>query len=151
LLRLIDRHALIQVENAQRPARYYQELARGLEKADVYRSAVVLDLGELHRPDFTADMAEELIRLDGARAALCMGRFRDKLYLSMRTVPADLKASSLLEEVIRGYGYSGGHGVVAGGQVLIQDADPAPITQELIRRFVLELGESPETARPLLE
>lgn len=151
LLRLIDRKALIQVENAQRPARYYRELARGLEQADIYGTAVVLYLGELHRADFTADMAEELIRLEGTRAALCMGQFADKLYLSMRTVPDDLQASHLLEKVIRGYGYSGGHGVVAGGQVLIQALDQTRVAQELIQRFVVELGEDPQGCRRLLE
>jgi nanoRNase/pAp phosphatase (c-di-AMP/oligoRNAs hydrolase) len=150
LLKQIDREALILVENAQRPAIYYQQLVRGIEGASVYGSAVVLYLGELHRPDFTADMAEELIRLEDARAALCMGRFQDKLYLSVRTLPSDIPASRLLERVIRGYGRSGGHGVVAGGQVLLSDREPSVLARGLIEGFVIEVGEDPKSSHPLL-
>jgi nanoRNase/pAp phosphatase (c-di-AMP/oligoRNAs hydrolase) len=150
LVRLIDRAALARVENAQRPPVYYQELVRGIEGASVYGSAVVLFLGELHRPDFTADMAEELIRLEGARAALCMGRFQNKLYLSVRTLPSDMTAGHLLERVIHGYGHSGGHGVVAGGQVPLGDAEASDIAQQLIEAFVKALGEDPRSSRALM-
>lgn len=150
LVRGIDRHALIRVENAQRPAIYYQELVRGIERAAVYGSAVVLYLGDLHRPDFTADMAEELIRLEDARAALCMGRFQGKLYLSVRTLPSDIPASRLLERVIHDFGHSGGHGVVAGGQVVLGERDPSSVAQRLIKGFVEEMAEDPHSSHPLL-
>ena len=71
----------------------------------------------MHRPDLAAEMADLLIRLDGALAVLCLGLHEQILYLSIRTEPMGQDAGLLVQQVIVPPGKAGGHGTMAGGQV----------------------------------
>lgn len=141
LRRKIDPVALVRVEHAQQPAVYFRELERGLRVARAHASAVIATLGAMHRPDFTADMAEQLIRLEGARAALCIGRYQDLLYLTVRTVPLDLPAWRLLHRLLKGLGQGGGHRVVAGGQIVLDGRDASAVETTVVTRFLVIMGE----------
>jgi len=141
LLDHIDRAALVQVENAQRPPAYFRELAHGIRLARVHGTAVVASLGDMHRPDFTAELADLLIRLEGASAAICVGRYQNVLYLSVRTVPMGEHASQLLRRSIEGLGKAGGHRVTAGGQVWLEGRAARVVEMELVTRFLAAMGE----------
>ena len=87
LLAQIDHSKLIQIEQAGLPQTYFRAFSHGLHAARVYTQSVVADLGTMHRPDLAAEMADILIRLDGARAVLCLGVHEQTLHLSIRTEP----------------------------------------------------------------
>ncbi|OGO37930.1 MAG: hypothetical protein A2W35_07990 [Chloroflexi bacterium RBG_16_57_11] len=150
MLPLIDRELFIQVEQAGLPREYYRAFVGGLQAAKVYRQTVVSYLGEMHRPDFMAELADVLIRLENMQAVLCMGYHGSTLYLSVRTASPDRDAGSLIQQVIYGFGRAGGHGVMAGGQVPLVAQAPQKIAKELERRFVNLMGESRPAGTSLL-
>ncbi len=149
LLSLIDRQLLIQIEQAGLPRIYFNAFNRGLHAARVYRRAVTADLGGMHRPDLAAEMADLLIRLEGAQAVLCLGEYSQTLQLSIRTMPLSQDAGLLVQQIIIEPGKAGGHGTMAGGQVPLADQAYLAVAERITRRFLDVMGETGQ-GTPLL-
>jgi nanoRNase/pAp phosphatase (c-di-AMP/oligoRNAs hydrolase) len=142
LLAQIDRSKLIQIEQAGLPVVYFQAFSDGLRATRLYDHALVADLGDMHRPDLPAELADLLIRLKGARAALCLGVHEQTLYLSVRTKPMGQDAGLLVQKIIIPPGSAGGHGTMAGGQFQLDGRDPGPLATKLVAHFLEIMGES---------
>jgi nanoRNase/pAp phosphatase (c-di-AMP/oligoRNAs hydrolase) len=149
LLSSIDREMLAQVENAVLPREDFHAFNRGLEEAKIFGSVVISNLGPLHRPDFLAEMADMLIRLEHIRAALCMGFYADILYLSLRTVAGEGDAGVLIQKTVSPMGKAGGHGTVAGGQIRLLNRQVSEVTAEVQQRFLEAVNEK-SSGEPLL-
>jgi nanoRNase/pAp phosphatase (c-di-AMP/oligoRNAs hydrolase) len=141
LLGQIDHEQLIKIEQAGLPAEYFKAFAQGLGAARVYGRAIVAYLGDVHRPDLPAEMADLLIRLDRTRAVLCLGVHEDTLHLSIRTRPLSQDAGLLVQQVIVPPGKAGGHGMMAGGQVPLKGQDVGPLVAQITDRFLQVMGE----------
>jgi nanoRNase/pAp phosphatase (c-di-AMP/oligoRNAs hydrolase) len=144
LLSQIDHDHLIKIEQAGLPPEYFQAFAQGLQAAEMYGRAVVADMGEMHRPDLAAEMADLLIRLNRARAVLCLGVHEETLHLSIRTMPMGEDAGMLVQQVIVSPGRAGGHGTMAGGQVPLAGQDVEQIKQKIMQRFLKVMDEQGE-------
>jgi len=142
LLSLIDRDLLNQVEQAGLPRDYFRAFCGGLQAAEIFGQVVVANLGVLHRPDFGAEMADLLIRLEDTLAVLCMGSHAGTLHLSLRTIPSNQDAGLLIQRLVAPPGKAGGHGTMAGGQVPLGNQDQNNIIWEVKRRFLVEMGET---------
>lgn len=146
LLARLDHMKLIQIEQAGLPQEYFRAFNQGLQAAQVYSRSVVADLGPMHRPDLAAEMADLLIRLEGARAVLCLGTHDETLHLSIRTEPVGEDAGLLVQQVIVAPGKAGGHGTMAGGQVPLDGKDATLLAEEIVRRFLAVMGDAGEGA-----
>jgi nanoRNase/pAp phosphatase (c-di-AMP/oligoRNAs hydrolase) len=142
LLSRIDREKLIQVIQAGLPREYFKAFNEGLKATRVYGKAVISYLGQLHRPDFVAEMADALIRLEDARAVLCLGYHDDLLYLSLRTPTVENDAGHLIQAIVTPNGKAGGHGTIAGGQIRINDKSVEKTVREVQNRFLQLMKES---------
>jgi nanoRNase/pAp phosphatase (c-di-AMP/oligoRNAs hydrolase) len=156
MLSRLDRSKLALVEQAGLPREYFQAFNRGLQAAQVFGRVVVCKLGALHRPDFVAEMADLLIRLDDTRAVLCLGWHSSQdngdpgiMYLSLRTAAGEKDASLLVQQVIFPPGKAGGHGSAAGGQVPLAALSAEAVAVKLQERFIQAMGETP-VGQPLL-
>ena len=149
LLGLLDRHKLIRVEQAGLSRDYFTAFSQGLHAARIFGTVIVADLGSMDRPDFAAEMADVLIRLESAKAVLCLGYHEETLYLSLRTEPMGLDAGLLVQNIVVNLGKAGGHGTMAGGQVLIKGQPINFLVDEIIQRFLNLMGET-STGEPLL-
>lgn len=150
LLGLLDREKLVQVEQAGVQREYFLAFSRCLQAARLYGRAVFAYLGEMHHPDLTAEMADVFIRLDTARAALCLGKHDRRLYLSLRTKLMWKDAGALAQTLVAGLGKAGGHGAIAGGQVPLDGDDAGVLVQEIQKRFLHLMGETGR-GEPLLK
>lgn len=148
LLAQIDHSKLIQIEQAGLPQLYFRAITLGFHAARVYTQSVVADLGTMHRPDLAAEIADLLIRLDGARAVLCLGFHEQILHLSIRTEPMGQDAGLLVQQVIVSPGKAGGHGTMAGGQVPLAGQEVNHLVNEIVRRFLKVMKEKGE-GKPL--
>jgi len=142
LLQLIDREKLRLIEQAKLPREYFQALNNGLKAVKLFGSVLTAYLGEMHRPDFMADMADLLVRLENVGAVLCLGYHGEKMYLSMRTESNDVEAGRLIQGVIISPGKGGGHGSTSGGQVPLKGWKPDDLANILEERFISLMGES---------
>ena len=141
LLRLIDREKLRLIEQARLPREYFRALNNGLKSVRLFGEVLTAYLGEMHRPDFMADMADLLVRLENVRAVLCLGYHGDKMYLSMRTESSEIEAGLLIQRVILPPGKGGGHGNTAGGQVPLIGWEVDSLARVIEERFISLMGE----------
>ena len=142
LLAQIDHNKLIQVEQAGLSQEYFRAFSQGLHAAQVYNQSVVAYLGPMHRPDLAAEMADLLIRLEKARAVLCLGIHEKTLHLSIRTEPLGQGVGLLVQQVIVSPGKAGGHGTMAGGQVPLDGQNVDYLVNEIISRFLKTMQET---------
>jgi nanoRNase/pAp phosphatase (c-di-AMP/oligoRNAs hydrolase) len=147
----IDVDALAEIERAQLPAEYFKRLDAALQAARVYENVVVSNMGPISRPDMAAEMADLLLRLEGTRWAVCIGAYQDDLILAVRTRSLRGGAGQLARDIAGGQGTAGGHGMMAGGQIPLNGAEPQQMAQQLIQRALEVLKVAPESAgRPLI-
>lgn len=144
LLAQIDHSLLVQIEQAGLPQTDFRAFNHGLQAARVFSQSVVADLGNIHRPDLAAEMADLLIRLDKAQAVLCLGVHQQILHLSIRTEALGQDAGLLVQHVIVPPGKAGGHGTMAGGQVPLAGQNIAKLVDEIVRRFLKVMGDTGE-------
>jgi nanoRNase/pAp phosphatase (c-di-AMP/oligoRNAs hydrolase) len=150
LLDRLDQQLLLKIESAGLAQEYYQAFYQGMQNARVHGKAILVHLGEMHRPDLAAELADLLFRYESVHAALCSGVYKQVLHFSIRTGLLDQDAGLLVQSVIFPPGEAGGHGIMAGGQIPLNGEDVVSLVSELERRFLASVGES-DRSRPLLK
>jgi len=78
---------------------------------------------------------------------LSFGQLGDALYLSMRTREVDVSAGEVLQKVVANYGRAGGHGMMAGGRIPVDDIAAVRSAVQAVTsrlRDLLELEDAPE-------
>jgi nanoRNase/pAp phosphatase (c-di-AMP/oligoRNAs hydrolase) len=144
LTHLLDQQELSKVEVAALSLEYFRAFSQGLNSTRLYGQAVVTRLGSIEQPDFAAEMADILIRLQGAQAALCMGQYGDTLHLSLRTGSMGHDAGLIIQQVVVPPGSAGGHGTMAGGQVPLAGTEIEAVSTDIEQRFLTVMGETGE-------
>jgi nanoRNase/pAp phosphatase (c-di-AMP/oligoRNAs hydrolase) len=144
LTRRVDQQELAKVEVAALSLEYFRAFSQGLHATRLHGKAIVSRLGQIEQPDFAAEMADILIRLQGAQAALCMGQYGDTLHISLRTGTLDQDAGLIIQQVVNSPGSAGGHGTMAGGQFPLAGIDMETLLKDIEHRFLSILGENGE-------
>lgn len=150
---LVDKDLLPKIEYPRLPRQYFETFRAAMERAYVYDGIVVSTLEEMDNPNAVAEVADLLLRLEGIVWSLCLGFFGDYLYVSLRTSDPDLHAGQAVRKALRGIGSSGGHGVMAGGKVLVAHAtreERRKALWEVESRFLTALGARREAREKLL-
>lgn len=122
---------------------YFIMLNRALHHSFVYKNAVATTLGEIENPDFVAFVADFLLRLERMSWAMCLGRFKNKIIVSVRTTNTKGEAGRFLRRLIGKRGMAGGHGMMAGGQITCADMEHEKclaMEDELVEGFLRQLG-----------
>ncbi|MGA9523288.1 MAG: DHH family phosphoesterase [Myxococcaceae bacterium] len=149
----MDKSLLGQIEHPDLPARYFQLYHTAYERAKVYGTAIVTDLGEVYSPDMVAEIAERLMTLEGMKWSLAVGSYRSQLYFSLRTRDRRMNAGRLIREVCENRsGSSGGHGSMAGARIPLWGtrAQRAALKREIVKDFLERFGVKRERGIPLL-
>lgn len=142
LLHRLDQRELTKVELASLSHEYFRSFSRGLHETRVHGQVVISRLGDMEQPDFAAEMADILIRLQGTHAALCLGMHDETLHVSLRTEPMGQDAGLIIQQVVAPPGKAGGHGTMAGGQISLMGQDVEQLLASLERRFLDVMGET---------
>jgi nanoRNase/pAp phosphatase (c-di-AMP/oligoRNAs hydrolase) len=146
-----NKRRLAKIENARVPREYFRVFRAAIDHAALYDHKVVVSLlGEVQYPDMVAEVADFLLRLDGAEWSAAIGAFNGCLYCSIRTTDRDTNAGDLLQRVL-GAKSAGGHDQIAGGRVPL-GADPAERVKaacDVRSRLLRALGVEPENGKPL--
>jgi len=85
---------------------------------------------------------------------ICTGRYKEEIYISIRTINVKAEAGRLLRRIVNRRGTAGGHGMIAGGRIPcrgLSEAECKKAEDKIIRRFLEKLGHRGEIMfKPLL-
>ena len=140
LLPRADKMAVSRIQQAPVPRKYFRAFQVGIENAHLQGRIVITDLKTVDNPDLVAEMADFLLRLEGADWAGCMGLYNRSLLLSLRTGVEDAHAGQIIRRVVAGLGRAGGHGAMAGGQIPLGERDYGEVADQIKARLVDELA-----------
>ncbi len=143
LLHRLDQKELSKVELASLSQEYFRSFNRGLHASRIHGRCIISRLGNMEQPDFAAEMADILIRLQGVHTALCLGEHNETLHISLRT-DFGQDAGAIIQKVVLPPGKAGGHGNMAGGQVSLAEQDIEQLLVSIEKRFLDIMGESSE-------
>ena len=152
LLADADMRLLGRLQHPQRSQAFFHTLGRAVHRAFLYRRLIGVHLGPVETPDLISQVADLLVAYEGARWAICTGRFQGHCHISLRTTNPHAEAWKLLVRVVRQQGRAGGHGMIAGGAVAVGPrATPGAwrrLECELVRRLCRQF-HYPADARPV--
>lgn len=132
----VDRALIAQIERAPLPRRYFQELAQALNRAVVYENVIIVNLGDIHRSDLVAEIADFFLRLDGVQWSIVFGVHEGVLSVSIRSSGPELKAGRLIREAVGHRGTAGGHVTMAAGRIPIEEGEVETMSEQLKQRFL---------------
>ncbi len=143
LFPLSNKKDLALIEHPRLSREYFITLNRALHHSFVYKNAITTVLGEIENPDFVPMIADFTLRLERMSWALCLGRYKNKIIVSVRTTHTKGGAGRFLRSLIGKRGTAGGHGMIAGGQVNCPGMEHESCTKledELVQDFLKKLG-----------
>jgi nanoRNase/pAp phosphatase (c-di-AMP/oligoRNAs hydrolase) len=131
---------------------HFAYVARGIANALTYKHAIATSLGRVEYADIVAEVAEMLLSLKRISWAMCTGRYKDTVLMSLRTSRAKGRAGTVARRVVGAGNTAGGHDMIAGGQVdCTGKTEPERDTMErrLVENFFRRMGkpESGELTR----
>ncbi len=146
-----NKRRLAKIENARVPREYFRVFREAIDHAVLYDHKIVVSLlGDVQYPDMVDEVADFLLRLDGAEWSAAIGAYNGCLYCSIRTTDRETNAGDLLQGVL-GAKSAGGHDQIAGGRIPL-GPDPAERVKkacDVRHRFLSALGVDPEHGKPL--
>ena len=140
LLPRADKLAVARIQRARVPRNYFRAFQVAIENASLHGRTVVTDLQRVDTPDLVAEIADFLLRLDGADWSVCMGHYQDGVVMSLRTAEEEAHAGQVIRRVVNGLGRAGGHGTMAGGRVPLDGRDYEDVAAQIRQRLVDELA-----------
>ncbi|MCB1124220.1 MAG: DHH family phosphoesterase, partial [Verrucomicrobiae bacterium] len=146
-----DMKALAQIQNPVRTRRYFATLGKGINNAIARAGLIYAHLGEVENPDLVSQIADFLLTYKTMKRSFCTGRFNGRLHVSLRLEKPTVNAGRVLRDIFDNPADAGGHGVIAGGSLLIgEDAPPEKWTEaedrllnRLLKRFRIKSTGDP--------
>jgi nanoRNase/pAp phosphatase (c-di-AMP/oligoRNAs hydrolase) len=145
----VDKRALAEIETPRLKASYFQLVNEAVESALICDDVVISILPEVPYPDAVAELADLLVRLEGALWAVCIAPCGPSLQVSVRSNDRDARAGEMLACLLPP-GAAGGHGMVAGGRIALNGGDWRAMSREIATAFLRNLGRSGRKSRWLV-
>jgi len=121
---------------------FISNLMQVLTSGFYYKHLVGVILEELPYPDFVAEMADFLLRINNMSWSICLGSYQGLLYVSIRSKNIHANTARLLKRAIPKSGTSGGHELIAGARVLIDQIDSSAVQTlktDIVRKVLREI------------
>jgi nanoRNase/pAp phosphatase (c-di-AMP/oligoRNAs hydrolase) len=145
----VDKRLLGAIEVPRLSPSYFGLIGDAVQSTILCDDVAITLLSEVPYPDAVAEVADLFVRLDDASWALCLGRHKEFLYLSLRSNEVDAKAGLLLASLLPS-GSAGGHDMIAGGRTDLEGRDWEEVARSLTRRILEELGRTGQRRGPIV-
>ncbi|MEJ2633860.1 MAG: DHH family phosphoesterase [Calditrichia bacterium] len=144
---------LAQITHPKLQRTYFVVLARALNHTNTFRNLICAHLGEVPSAEIVSEIADFLLRYERMGWALCTGRFKNQLIISVRSANRKARAGKLVKHLVPDPNTVGGHDMIAGGFILMQDSDKKStkdLEEQLMQNFARQLGYKKAEWKPLL-
>jgi nanoRNase/pAp phosphatase (c-di-AMP/oligoRNAs hydrolase) len=142
---------LAQIEYPPLPRAYFSTLAQALARTLWYppQGVLVCELGEMEDPDMVAIIADFLLRMDGVRWVLVLGKTEQAVFFSLRRARYHKgNADRLVRSLIRGMegASAGGHEAIAGGRMELaapqnKEEAAARLSERFLKGFACDISK----------
>lgn len=124
LFPLANKKLLSKIIKSKVTRNYFYYLSKAIDNAEVVGNSVVTRLDEVENADLIPEVADLLLRLEGASWAFSMGVYQEAIYLSIRTTNVQKNAGRLMKLLVKDKGTGGGHMLIAGGRIDVKQSSP---------------------------
>ena len=138
LVPLANNKILYEVTRPQAPREYFRLFGKAITNATIYDRALVFNLNDIDNPDMVSELADFLLRVEGVDTVLGVARFKNDGIVSLRTSDHTLRAGIAAQKLLEDIGTAGGHGLIAGGQIL-NLSDGKNVMRELVAELTTRL------------
>lgn len=148
-----NKRALARIQRGSVPPEYFRALVDALKNARSYGNCVTADLGQTDNPDMLGEVADLLLRRDGAEWSICYGFHGQRGLFSVRSLEPSADCAHIARRVAGRGGTGGGHGALAGGQMPLVQNDQAErehVAVQILQRFLRLVGSSDQTGEKLI-
>lgn len=137
LLPKVNFKSLYRITHPPLSSDYYRSVKEALERSMVYGPVLTCFLETIPYPELPAEIADFLIFKENIDFALVMGFYRSDILLSIRSKRTDINSADIMQDILKGYGRGGGHGIMAGGKISDVSASEAKgLAQIVVERFL---------------
>jgi len=139
-----NKRTLSKINNPKLPKTYFILLATALEKAIMFRQLAHVHLGAVESPESVALIADLLLRHERMSWSLVTGRYKKKMFLSLRCNRGNANAAKCLKQIVGSQGFTGGHAQIAGGYIPFNshlEKDWQKLEEMITERFSTKIGE----------
>ena len=154
LFPLANKGLLAKIVRARVSRDYFSFMSKAISNASLVGSAVVTRLGEVSNPDIVPEVADLMLRLEGATWAFASGIYREALYLSIRTTNARKNAGKIMKALVKNRGTGGGHALIAGGRIDVPGESPwdnHALAESVESDFLRRVQKNPPSRVPLVD
>ena len=106
---------LARIQNPSHSRTYFLTLGRAVSKAVVTRGLLLSHLGAVANPDLVSQMADFLLTYERVTWSACTGRYRGRLFVSLRAGHGAAQAGDVLRDSFPDRKGAGGHDAIGGG------------------------------------
>lgn len=145
---------LAQIMYPKLPRSYFAALSEALNSTVTYKHLICSHLGDVPNAEIVAEMADLLLRHERVGWALCTGRFKDRLIISVRSTNPKAQAGKLVKNLVKDPDTVGGHDKIAGGFIPLNGNGKKKIEElekKLLKNFASLTGNKDAEWKPLLD
>ena len=121
LFPLADLPLLSKIRHPKRPHSYFSDLKNALNNMYTEGTVVFSHLGKVNVTDIVPEICDLILEMDGIEWAMCSGHTNERIAISIRTVHSEAKLGELLKKIVGEKGKAGGHGMMAGGFIYLDE------------------------------
>lgn len=145
----VNKRLLGEIENPRLGRDYFRLIGHGVHSAVLYNNIVITILESVPYSEAVAEVADFLMRLDGAAWSLCLAPHGGYLHISLRTQDTEATAGQLLASLLPS-GMAGGHGMIAGGRIKTSQRTWKDEANKIVQDILRVLGKSKARPQPLI-
>ncbi len=140
------------IRHPARTREYYKTLARAMRQVMLSRNTCICHIGDVDEAEVVAEVADFLAAMERITWCLVSGRHQGQMVLSLRSTLPQARAERVIRRMVGRAGKGGGHGMIAGGVVPLDDGrNYAEQATRVSERFLAQLRRRhPERLHPLL-
>ncbi len=145
-----NRHLVAEIDQPPLPRAWFQQMHTALAACRTHGTLSLTLMDEVPSPEAVAEIADWLLRLEGQTWSLAGGACDGVYQVSLRTDQAGADAYPMLNTILDGLGSCGGHGRMAGGQVVLDRRPLAILRAEIAERTLRQFGLTGVAAEPII-
>lgn len=149
-----NKKILSRINHPKLSREYFSILYLALQNAKQYKNMIHIHLGFIDSPEFVSQIADILLQHERISWTIVTGRINNQLYVSLRSTNIDKNIGKLLQNVIGRRGFAGGHRMIAGGRINLENPDEQEwqtIEKSVISKFLKKMRYEKEVPwRPLV-